>query len=176
MIRNSLDQNVFLQQIKSTTNPIEVKANSSHSFYFWDKKGIEQLTLRIGEKFNWCGGFSVNSVDNIKVKSFNQETHQVTFFGVSVTQEYGTSIITIYQDENPPYLIENDTSFPLFYLQKEIPTSQEKLDPHTSRPFTWEEHSKKRILQIFFEGKKHLKSLKMDSFIPFDPVNFQVIF
>lgn len=169
-----MDHSVFLKQIKSN-NSVEVKANGSKPFYYWDKKGLEELTLRDGEDWTWCGGFKVDSVDNFKVKTVNNGTKQTKFISINIAQEYGASVVTIYQEQTPPYLLENDTSFTLFYFQKNIP-SQEKLDPHSSCEFTWEEHSKLRILHVHFENKKHLRKFKLDAFTSFDPIHFRVIY
>lgn len=118
ILSNLSDENIQISQVNVPKAIITLNPRQTKAFYFWGKKNPELLSVRLGDRFSWSGGFSVNNIDTFKVKTLNLDDKSVHYIGIHISQKYGSMLVTILPDKSPPYIIENKTSFPLSFAQK----------------------------------------------------------
>eukprot|EP01105_Mastigella_eilhardi_P023290 TRINITY_DN5852_c0_g1_i4.p1 TRINITY_DN5852_c0_g1~~TRINITY_DN5852_c0_g1_i4.p1 ORF type:complete len:1487 (-),score=359.46 TRINITY_DN5852_c0_g1_i4:2702-7138(-) len=132
--------------------------------------------------YEWSGKFSLVDVGDFAVRCCSSDPSVADFYvNVNVTDESG-SIFVIFtegDDDNPPFIIDNQTVIRFTFNQKGS-SKRFKVDPGTSAAFTWDIPAGETVLEML--SKKVLPKpqsfniAKIKAFQPITPRSFPGVY
>ncbi|EFA79339.1 vacuolar protein sorting-associated protein 13 family protein [Heterostelium album PN500] len=173
IMQNKLEYPIQVAQLVKTEKKEEVKEmitlapNEFKPLHWYDKEDRSVCIRQVNSTQSWSGNFYVDTVNDLVVRIRDkEEAKPSTMCHINIKEEQGTLYIMVplINKENPPYLVQNDTHFPISYHQKTSRPGQkfDHLEPGQIDAFAWDEPSGVYNLIAYVDGKPIKKELKLN--------------
>ena len=191
-IKNECDQFILLAQYDNDIvdeNIVKIKQNTWEFFHWPDYKKPPHVVMSLSDAltlkpYSWSGRFKIDQVDEFVVKLRKEKnkgrSNDNFYYARVVINLDGTTVyIRILPEDtkNPPYRIDNLTTYEISYRQKPtndsndkkfLDLSYSKIPPGGRVPFTWDDMVINKLLEIEVEGITMAYSL--DTIKDHDPI------